>query len=36
MFHRTFWLHYRSLRLVLEVCLIFGAALLCSYWILRT
>jgi hypothetical protein len=36
MLHRKFWLHYHSLRLALEVCLMLGAAVLCSYLIFRT
>lgn len=36
MFQRKFWLHYRSLRLAVEVCLMLGVALLCSYFILHT
>jgi len=31
-----FWLHYRFLRLALEVCVALGAAALCAYLILRT
>jgi hypothetical protein len=33
---RKFWLHYRSLRLAFEVCLMLGVAALCSYFILHT
>jgi hypothetical protein len=36
MLYRRFWLHYRSLRLAVEVCLMLGVALLCSYFILCT
>ena len=35
MLRGKFWLHYRSLRLALEVCLMLGVAVLCSYLILR-
>jgi hypothetical protein len=35
MLGRKFWLHYRSLRLAFEVCLMLGLAVLCSYLILR-
>jgi hypothetical protein len=33
---RKFWLHYRSLRLTLEIVVMLGAATLCSYLILQT
>ena len=36
MLEQKFWLHYRSLRLAVEVCLLLGVALLCSYFILHT
>ena len=36
MLEQKFWLHYRSLRLAVEVCLMLGVALLCSYVILHT
>jgi hypothetical protein len=36
MLRRKFWLHYRSLRLAFDVCLMLGVAVLCSYLILRT
>jgi hypothetical protein len=35
MLHRKFWLHYRSLRVAFEVCLMLGAPALCRYLILR-
>jgi hypothetical protein len=31
-----FWLHYRSMRLAIEVCVMLGAAALCGYLILHT
>jgi hypothetical protein len=34
--YRKFWLHYRSLRLAFEVCVLLGVAALCSYFILHT
>jgi hypothetical protein len=35
MIYRKFWLHYHALRLTLEVCVMLGAAVLCSYLIVR-
>jgi hypothetical protein len=31
-----FWLHYRSLRLAVEIVVVLGTATLCSYLILET
>ena len=36
MLHRKFWLHYHTLRFVVEVVATLGTAALFSYWILRT
>jgi hypothetical protein len=36
MISRKFWLHYRSLRWALEVCVMLGAAALSAYLILHT
>jgi hypothetical protein len=35
-FSRKFWLHYRSLRLALDICVMLGAAALSAYLILHT
>jgi hypothetical protein len=33
---QKFWLHYRSLRLAVEILTVLGVAALCSYLILQT
>lgn len=34
--YRKYWMHYRSLRLAFDICLMLGAAALCGYLILHT
>jgi hypothetical protein len=34
--HRKFWLHYRKVRVAVEVFATLGAAALCSYLILQS
>jgi hypothetical protein len=36
MLHRKFWLHYHTLRFVVELVATLGTAVLFSYWILGT
>ena len=36
MIHQNFWLHYRSLRLAIEILTMLGVAALFSYLILQT
>jgi hypothetical protein len=36
MLHRKFWLHYHTLRFIVEFVATLGTAALFSYWILRS
>jgi len=36
MFHRKFWLHYHTLRFIVELVATLGTAAIFSYWILGT
>jgi hypothetical protein len=36
MLQRKFWLHYHTLRFIVELLATLGTAALFSYWILRT
>jgi hypothetical protein len=36
MIRRKIWLHYRAIRLTVEILAAFGSAVLIGYWIVQT